>query len=69
MIDKIKAFLQDKRVMIVESIILVVAAIGLLLGGVSLDSITGLVKTAAGALTAIIAVITFIAAMLGFKKQ
>lgn len=69
MIDKIKAFLQDKRVMIVESIILVVAAIGLSLGGISVDSITGLVKTTVVALAAIDAVITFIAAMLGFKKQ
>lgn len=69
MIDKIKAFLQDKRVMIAEAILLVLAAVGLSLGGISVDSITGLVKTTVVALAAIDAVITFIAAMLGFKKQ
>ncbi len=69
MIDKIKAFLQDKRVMIAEAILLVLAAIGLSLGGISVDSITGLAKTTVVALMAIDGVITFIAAMLGFKKQ
>lgn len=49
--------------MIVEAVLLVLAAIGLTIGGVSFESITGIAKVAVAALSAIDAIITAIAAL------
>lgn len=67
--DKILKFFQNKVVMIVEAVLLIASSAGLIIGGVSVESITGLVKLVLAAIAAIDGVITAVAALIGFKKN
>lgn len=68
MFKKIKAFFSNGKVMLVESIVMAVAAAGLLLGGAPLEGIISIIKTVAGAVIAFDAIVTAIAAILGGRK-
>lgn len=65
--DKLRAFFQNKVVMIVESVMLLASAIGLSIGGVNAEGITGIASLGLAALSAVDAIVTFIAAL--FKKK
>ena len=64
-----KEFFQKKEVMIAESILLVAAAGGLLIGGVSLEGITNIAKATAAVLASIDAIATLIAALVNNKDK
>lgn len=64
-----KGFFQKKIVMIVEAVLLVTAAVGLTIGGVSFESITGIAKTGIAALAAVDGIITAIAALVNAKNN
>lgn len=65
--DKIKAFLVNTKVQIVEFVVLAVSATGLILGGVSVDGINSVVQLVGGGITAIGAIITAISALVNKK--
>lgn len=65
--DKLKSFFQNKVVMIVESVMLIASSIGLSIGGISAEGITSMVSLGLAALSAVDAILTFIAALL--KKK
>lgn len=65
--DKIKAFLGNTKVQIVEFVALAVSATGLILGGVSVDGINSVVQLVGGGITAIGAIITAISALVNKK--
>lgn len=65
--DKLKSFFQNKVVMIVESVMLIASSVGLSIGGVSAEGITSMVSLGLAALSAVDAILTFIAALL--KKK
>lgn len=65
--DKIKAFLSNTKVQIVEFVALAVSATGLILGGVSVDGINSVVQLVGGGITAIGAIITAISALVNKK--
>lgn len=58
--NKIKEFFQNKIVKIVEGVVIALASAGLILGGVSVDTIAKTPVLVLGVLTAIEAVITLI---------
>jgi heme O synthase-like polyprenyltransferase len=65
--DKIKAFLVNTKVQIVEFVVLAVSATGLILGGVSVDGINSVIQLVGGGITAIGAIITAISALVNKK--
>lgn len=65
--DKIKAFLSNTKVQIVEFVALAASATGLILGGVSVDGINSVVQLVGGGITAIGAIITAISALVNKK--
>lgn len=58
--DKIKAFFENKIVKIVEGVVIALASIGLILGGISVDSIAKIPVLGLGIITAIEALISLI---------
>lgn len=58
--DKIKEFFQKKVVIIVEAVIMALACVGLLIGGISAGTIAKIPNLVLVILTAIEALITFI---------
>lgn len=67
--DKLKAFFQKKGVMITEAILLVAGAVGLTISGVSAEGIGSVVNLSIAGVGAIDAILTFIAALIGKKKE
>lgn len=65
--EKIKAFLSNTKVKIVEFVALAVSATGLILGGVSVDGINSVVQLVGGGIAAIGAIITAISALVNKK--
>lgn len=65
--DKIKEFLVNTKVQIVEFVVLAVSATGLILGGVSVDGINSVIQLVGGGITAIGAIITAISALVNKK--
>ena len=65
--DKLKKFFQNKVVMIVEAVLLVLGAVGLSISGVSAEGVTSIAQLSIAALSAIDAVATFIAALINKK--
>lgn len=65
--EKIKSFLVNTKVQIVEFVVLAVSATGLILGGVSVDGINSVVQLVGGGITAIGAIITAISALVNKK--
>lgn len=65
--DKIKAFLSNTKVQIVEFVALAISATGLILGGVSVDGINSVIQLVGGGITAIGAIITAISALVNKK--
>lgn len=65
--EKIKAFLGNTKVQIVEFVALAVSATGLILGGVSVDGINSVIQLVGGGITAIGAIITAISALVNKK--
>ena len=57
---KIKAFFELKTVKIIEAVIMALAAAGLIIGGVSIDTIKTVPTVTLGVITALEALITFI---------
>lgn len=68
MIDKIKKFFSNGVTKIVEAVIILIAAIGLLIGGVSEEDIAKIPKFAGAFLTFIESLITFIQGFYALKK-
>lgn len=60
MLEKIKAFFQNKTVKIVEGVIIALASAGLILGGITIESIGKIPVVALGVITAIEALISLI---------
>lgn len=58
--EKIKAFLSNTKVQIVEFIALAVSTTGLILGGVSVDGINSVVQLTSAGITAIGAIVVLI---------
>lgn len=58
--EKIKAFLSNTKVQIVEFIALAVSTTGLILGGVSVDGISSVVQLTSAGITAIGAIVVLI---------
>ena len=58
--DKIKAFLQNKVVILVECILIAICCAGLIIAGVTVEEIAKIPALVAGILGAISALITFI---------
>lgn len=67
--NKLKEFFQKKGVMIAEAVLLGAAAIGLTLGGLTAEGITAIATMSVAVLSAIDAVATFIASLIGKKKE
>lgn len=66
--DKLKNFFKNKAVMAVEAVLLGASAVGLTLGGLSSEGIQSIASMSVAALSAIDAVVTLIAALLGKKE-
>lgn len=58
--EKIKAFLSNTKVQIVEFVTLAVTTTGLILGGVSVDGINSVVQLTSAGITAIGAIVVLI---------
>lgn len=67
--NKILDFFHNRIVLIVEAVVLALSSIGLTIGGVSASDIEKIGSLAIAALTAIDAIVTFIAALVGKKKE
>ena len=65
--EKIRAFLTNTKVQIVEFVVLGVSATGLILGGISVDGINSVIQLVGGGITAIGAIITAISALVNKK--
>lgn len=63
MIEKIKAFFENKITKIVEICLILLCAIGLIIGGVTVETIAKVPALAGGIVLAVIAVIDFIRAL------
>lgn len=66
---KLREFFRNKVVMIIESILLILSAVGLSISGVSAQRIESLVSLGIAALTAVDAILTFIAAIVNNKDK
>lgn len=66
--NKLKDFFNNKVVMAVESVLLGAAAVGLTVGGLSAEGIQSIASMSVAALSAVDAVATLIAALLGKKE-
>ena len=65
--EKIRAFLTNTKVQIVEFAVLGVSATGLILGGVTTEGINSVIQLIGGGITAIGAIITAISAIVNKK--
>lgn len=65
---KLENFFKNKAVMAVEAVLLGASAVGLTLGGLSTEGIQSIASMSVAALSAIDAVATLIAALLGKKE-
>ena len=65
---KLENFFKNKVVMAVEAVLLGASAVGLTLGGLSTEGIQSIASMSVAALSAIDAVATLIAALLGKKE-
>ncbi len=65
--NKIKEFLNNKKVQTVELVVLVVDAAALILGGVTVEAISGVIPIVGGAIAAIGAIIVAINKIVGDK--
>ena len=63
--DKIKAFFQSKVTKIVSWVVLIVAAVFLIIGGATTETISGGIALAAGVVSAVAALIAFISGKVG----
>jgi lipopolysaccharide export LptBFGC system permease protein LptF len=66
--DKIKAFFQSKVTKIVAWVVLAICAVILIIGGATADSIASGVALVAGIVTAVAALVAFIAGQVSAKK-
>lgn len=64
-----KDFFSQKWVRIVASLLVVIGTIALLIGGVKIDDIKNISVLAGGVVTAILAIIAFIASLLSPKTE
>lgn len=62
-------FFHNRVVLIVESVLLALSTVGLTIGGIKAEDIQQIGSLAVAAFTAVDAVITFIAATAGKKKE
>lgn len=62
-------FFHNRVVLIVESVVLALSTVGLTIGGIKAEDIQQIGSLAVAAFTAVDAVITFIAATVGKKKE
>lgn len=62
-------FFHNRIALIVESVVLVLSTIGLTIGGINAEDIEQIGSLAVAAFTAVDAVVTFIAAITGKKKE
>lgn len=65
--EKIRAFLTNTKVQIVEFVVLGVSATGLILGGVTTEGINSVIQLIGGGITAIGAIITAISTLVNKK--
>lgn len=61
--DKIKAFFEKKVVKIVEAVVIAVASAGLIIGGITVETVAKIPAVTGGIIVAIEALITFIQAI------
>ena len=67
--DKIKEFFGKTPVRIVLAVLFAVSSAGLLIGGVSVDSLVGIIKAIVAALASIAAVVAAVLAVISGKKN
>lgn len=66
--EKIKAFFQNPITIIVESVLIAICSVGLIIGGVTAESIAKIPALAGGIVLAVLAIIEFIRGLIVKKK-